>query len=75
MKTRSTTIVWGAILIGFAALFLVGTFVDLSSFSGGVITAVAVASLGGLLVLGGVIGAVVRAGRTTESAPAQDESS
>ncbi|MCY7326236.1 MAG: hypothetical protein LH605_08920 [Microbacteriaceae bacterium] len=74
MKTRSTTIVWGAILIGFAALFLVGTFVDLSGFSGGVVTAVAVASLGGMLVLAGIIAAVVRSGRNSESAPAHDES-
>jgi len=73
MKTRSTTIVWGAILIGFAALFLVGTFVDLSGFSGGVITAVAIASLGGMLVLGGVIAAVVRSGRGSDPAQAHDE--
>ena len=74
MKTRSITIVWGAILIGFATLFLVGTFVDLSSFSSGVISAVVIASVGGLLVLGGIIGAVVRSGRNSESAPAQDDS-
>jgi len=73
MKTRSTTIVWGAILIGFAALFLVGTFVDLSSFSSGVISAVVIASVGGLLVLGGIIGAVVRSGR--DSSAAADDTS
>ena len=73
MKTRPATIVWGAILIGFATLFLVGTFVDLSGFSGGVITAVAIASLGGMLVLGGVIAAVVRSGR--ESSAAADDTS
>ncbi|GAB3139956.1 hypothetical protein [Marisediminicola antarctica] len=74
MKTRSSTIVWGAILIGFATLFLVGTFVDLSGFSGGVVAAVAIASVGGMLVLGGIIAAVVRSGRTTEPASAHDES-
>ncbi|MET3769751.1 uncharacterized membrane protein YhaH (DUF805 family) [Marisediminicola sp. UYEF4] len=73
MKTRTTTIVWGAILIGFATLFLVGTFVDLSGFSGGVITAVAIAALGGMLVLGGVIAAVVRSGRGSDPAHAHDE--
>lgn len=72
MKTRPATIVWGAILIGFATLFLVGTFVDLSGFSGGVITAVAIASLGGMLVLGGLTAAVVRSGRGRSAAAADD---
>ena len=72
MKTRASTTVWGAILIGVAAMFLIGTFVDLSGFSGGVITAVAIASLGTLLVLGGIIAAVARSGRD-ESTPAHDD--
>ena len=69
MKTRSTPMIWGAILISVAALFLVATFVDLSGFSRGVITAAAVAALGGLLVLGGIIAAVARSRRprSTES--------
>ena len=69
MKTRTTTIVWGAILIGFAALFLIGTFVDLSGFSGGVIAAVVIASIGGLLVVGGSVAAVVRAGWRRDTDP------
>ncbi len=73
MKTRSTTIVWGAILIGFATLFLVGAFVDLSGFSGEVVAVVAIASVGGMLVLGGIIAAVVRSGR--DSSPAADDTS
>lgn len=65
MKTRAGTIVWGAILLAVAALFLVPAFVDLSGIGGGVIAAVAVASLGGLLVLGGIVAAVVRSARSS----------
>ena len=63
MKTRIHTVVWGVLLVGIAALFLVGTLVDLSLFNPAVVVAVAVASLGTLLVLGGAAAALIRASR------------
>lgn len=67
MKTRVHTIVWGFLLLGIAVLFLIGTLVDLSVFNPAIVIVFAVVALGAILVLGGIVGAIVRAARRDEA--------
>jgi hypothetical protein len=63
MKTRIHTIIWGALLLGIAALFLVGSLVDLSGLNPALIVVIAGVGLGTLLVLAAILGTVLRIGR------------
>ncbi|WP_157155144.1 hypothetical protein [Diaminobutyricimonas sp. LJ205] len=68
MKTRIHTIIWGALLLGIATLFLVGSLVDLSGLNPALIVVIAAVGLGTLLILAAILGTVLRLGRKPESA-------
>ncbi|MET1044011.1 MAG: hypothetical protein ABWX59_07805 [Microbacteriaceae bacterium] len=68
MKTRIHTIVWGALLLGIATLFLVGSLVDLSGLNPALIVVTGAAGLGTLLVSAAILGTVLRLGRKPEPA-------
>lgn len=71
MKTRIHTIIWGALLLGIAALFLVGSLVDLSGVNPALIVVIAAVSLGTLLVLAAILGSLLGIGQKPEAgAPA-----
>jgi hypothetical protein len=67
MKTRIHTIIWGALLLGIATLFLVGSLVDLSGLNPALIVVIAAVGLGTLLVLAAILGTVLRLGRKPEA--------
>jgi hypothetical protein len=68
MKTRIHTIVWGALLLGIATMFLVGSLVDLSGLNPALIVVIAAVGLGTLLVVAAILGSVLRIGRKPDTA-------
>ena len=57
---RIDTIVWGFILLGIAAFFFTLVQFDLSRFNPGVIAAWVAIGIGSLVIVGGLVGALVR---------------
>jgi len=73
--TRVTTIVWGGILLLVAAVAATTTFLDPLEYTSSFFVW-SVVGFGGLLVIAGIIGAIVRAstGRTAEPSASGDNS-
>jgi len=71
--TRVTTIVWGGILLLVAAVAATTTFLDPLEYTSSFFVWTVV-GFGGLLVIAGIIGAIVRAsaGRAAEPTPGVD---
>ncbi|WP_166876108.1 MULTISPECIES: hypothetical protein [unclassified Salinibacterium] len=63
MKTRVSTIVWGCFILAVAAAFLVGSLADLSALNPTVLVVGAIGGIGAVLVLGGILGLILKTAR------------
>lgn len=63
LRPRVSTIVWGAILLGIAALAALGELGWLDELPNGALPIILIAGVGGLLVVGALIGALSSSGR------------
>ncbi|GAA1695927.1 hypothetical protein GCM10009792_14870 [Microcella alkalica] len=57
LRPRVSTIIWGVILVGIAALALLSELGRLDELPNGSVPIILVAGIGGLLVVGAIIGA------------------
>jgi hypothetical protein len=57
---RVSTVVWGFILLGLAAMFFVFAQLDLSRFNPAIILTWVILGIGTLAVVGGIAGALLR---------------
>ena len=57
---RVSTVVWGFILLGLAAMFFVFAQLDLSRFNPAIILTWVILGIGALAVVGGIAGALLR---------------
>ena len=57
---RVSTVVWGFILLGLAAMFFVFAQLDLSRFNPAIILTWVILGIGALAVVGGIAGALFR---------------
>jgi hypothetical protein len=63
LRPRVSTIVWGVILLGIAALASLGELGWLDELPNGSLPIILVAGIGGLLVIGAIVGALSSTGR------------
>jgi hypothetical protein len=57
---RVGTVVWGFMLLGLAAMFIVFAQIDLSRFNPAIVLTWVILGIGALAVVGGVVGALMR---------------
>ncbi|KQV25686.1 hypothetical protein [Yonghaparkia sp. Root332] len=63
LRPRVSTIIWGVILVGIAALALLAELGWLDELPNGSVPIILVAGVGGLLVIGAIIGAATSGAR------------
>ncbi|KRF33505.1 hypothetical protein [Yonghaparkia sp. Soil809] len=63
LRPRVSTIIWGVILVGIAALALLAELGWLDELPNGSVPIILVAGIGGLLVIGAIIGAATSGAR------------
>jgi len=63
LRPRVSTIIWGVILVGIAALALLAELGWLDELPNGSVPIILVAGIGGLLVVGAIIGAATSGAR------------
>lgn len=68
LRPRVSTIIWGVILVGIAALALLSELGWLDELPNGSVPIILVAGIGGLLVVGAIIGAATSGARSESRA-------